>query len=138
MSLNAKRILIAILGAVFLISLLFVQWTEVVRRQQEAGLLPPHIEAPESSRACVECHEEETPGIAAHWSGSTHAEKGVGCLDCHRDPAPHLRPSDRVTDLDWDLTQDDRIEEKSARELGQRLMKEREISPSTDCSTCHR
>jgi hypothetical protein len=23
------------------------------------------------------------------------------CLDCHRDPAPHLRPLDRVSDMEW-------------------------------------
>lgn len=60
------------------------------------------------------------------------------CLDCHRDPAPHLRPPQHVTDLDWDLTLDERIQEKSARELGERLMPENGILPSTDCSTCHR
>jgi hypothetical protein len=34
----------------------------------------------------VECHAEENPGIVAHWEGSTHAEKGVGCLECHMAP----------------------------------------------------
>jgi hypothetical protein len=60
------------------------------------------------------------------------------CLDCHRDPAPHLRPVEHVTNLGWDLTQDPEIAEKDARELGQRLMREGGISPSVDCSTCHR
>jgi hypothetical protein len=60
------------------------------------------------------------------------------CLDCHRDPAPHLRPVEFVTDLGWDLTQDSRIREKNARDLGERLMREGGISPSVDCSTCHR
>ena len=23
------------------------------------------------------------------------------CLDCHRDPAPNLRPADRITDMGW-------------------------------------
>jgi menaquinone reductase, multiheme cytochrome c subunit len=53
------------------------------------------------------------------------------CLECHRDPAPHLRPAESVTDMNW-LPDDD------ARALGQRLMKQEAISPSTDCSTCHR
>ncbi len=60
------------------------------------------------------------------------------CLDCHRDPAEHLRPADRVTELDWDLAADDTIQEETARALGERLMEENGISPSTDCSTCHR
>ena len=24
------------------------------------------------------------------------------CLDCHRDPEPHLRPLDQVTNMNWD------------------------------------
>ena len=39
MSLRAKRILIAILGTIFLASLLLVQWMEVIRKQEEAGLI---------------------------------------------------------------------------------------------------
>jgi len=83
MSLKAKRILIAVLGGVFLASLLLVQWMEIIRKKREAGLIPPHIVAPVASRKCVECHDKETPGIVAHWKGSTHAEKGVACFDCH-------------------------------------------------------
>ncbi|MBI5068247.1 MAG: hydroxylamine oxidoreductase [Deltaproteobacteria bacterium] len=36
------------------------------------------------SRACVECHTGLTAGIVEHWRGSRHAEKGVGCLECHQ------------------------------------------------------
>jgi hypothetical protein len=53
------------------------------------------------------------------------------CLECHRDPAPHLRPSQFITDMNWAPGED-------ARALGQRLMDENHIAPSTDCSTCHR
>ncbi len=84
MSLNAKKIVIAALGAVFLLSLVLVQWNETVRRQREAGLAPPHIAVPESSQACVTCHQSATPGIVSHWEGSTHARKGIGCLECHQ------------------------------------------------------
>ena len=42
MSLKAKRILIAVLGFVFLASLLLVQWMEIVRKQEEAGLVRAH------------------------------------------------------------------------------------------------
>ena len=84
MSLNSKRTVIAILSAVFLLSLVFVRWMEVARRRQEAGLSRPHIVVPENSRECVECHAEATPGITAHWEGSNHARKGVGCTECHQ------------------------------------------------------
>ncbi|MHC4470785.1 MAG: cytochrome c3 family protein [Planctomycetota bacterium] len=53
------------------------------------------------------------------------------CLDCHRDPEPHLRPKDQVTVMDW-------VPEEDQETLGTRLAKEYGIAPSTDCSTCHR
>lgn len=83
MSLNAKRVVIAILGGVFLLSLIFVQWIEVTRRRQEAGLVAHTVVVPDASRACVDCHGKSTPGVIDHWKGSTHAMKGVGCVDCH-------------------------------------------------------
>ncbi len=84
MTLNFKRNLIAVLGVLFLLSLVFVQWMEVIRKQEEAGLREKHIAVPATSQACVKCHAETSPGIIAHWEGSTHAAKGVGCVECHR------------------------------------------------------
>ena len=83
MTLETKRIVIAALGGLFLLSLVFVQWMETARKAEEAGIRPPHVSVPAASRECVECHAEENPGIVAHWEGSTHAEKGVGCVECH-------------------------------------------------------
>ena len=83
MNLKAKQLLIAALGFCFLGSLLFVQWMEVSRRREEAGLTPHHVSIPASSSRCVECHERLSPGIIDHWEGSTHAMKGVGCVECH-------------------------------------------------------
>jgi hypothetical protein len=84
MTLETKRIVIASLGGLFLLSLVFVQWMETARKAEEAGLRAPHISIPAASRECVNCHAEENPGIVAHWEGSTHAEKGVGCVECHQ------------------------------------------------------
>ena len=53
------------------------------------------------------------------------------CLDCHRDPAPRLRPPELVTQLDWKPEGDPRVQ-------GEALMKAHGIKTSTDCSTCHR
>jgi menaquinone reductase, multiheme cytochrome c subunit len=53
------------------------------------------------------------------------------CLECHRNPEPHLRPVEFVTKLDWKPDEDPKV-------LGARLRKENNINPSTDCSTCHR
>jgi hypothetical protein len=84
MTLEIKRIVIAGLGGLFLLSLVFVQWMETGRKAEEAGLRDPRIAIPGASRECYDCHAEENPGIVAHWTGSTHAEKGVGCFDCHQ------------------------------------------------------
>jgi hypothetical protein len=84
MTLEIKRIVIAGLGGLFLLSLVFVQWMETGRKAEEAGLRDPRISIPGASRECYDCHAEENPGIVAHWTGSTHAEKGVGCFDCHQ------------------------------------------------------
>ncbi len=84
MSLRAKQLLIALLGGTFLVSLIFVQAMEVARKKEEAGLAPPRIAVPASSKQCVECHRQSTPGIIDHWLGSTHAVKGVGCVECHQ------------------------------------------------------
>ncbi len=83
MTLETKRIVIAALGGLFLLSLVLVQWMETARKAEEAGIRAPHVSVPASSRECVECHAEENPGIVTHWEGSTHAEKGVGCVECH-------------------------------------------------------
>jgi hypothetical protein len=56
------------------------------------------------------------------------------CLDCHRNPTPHLRPLDQITTMDYVP-----LEEQEA--LGQRLRDEykiRERDKLTDCSLCHR
>jgi hypothetical protein len=51
------------------------------------------------------------------------------CLDCHRDPAPHLRPQDRITDMEW---------RAASIEDGRAIQKTRDIHPPTECSGCHR
>jgi hydroxylamine dehydrogenase len=84
MQLKSKRTLIGLLGMLFLLSLVFVQWMEVARKQEEVGLVQAHISVPASSRSCVECHANESPGIVDHWKFSTHARKGVGCVECHQ------------------------------------------------------
>jgi len=86
MTLEQKRFVIAGLGALFLLSLVLVQWEETTRRAAEAGLSPPAIAPPATSTRCVTCHQETTPGIVDHWTGSTHAQRGVGCVECHESP----------------------------------------------------
>jgi len=100
MTLETKRIVIASLGGLFLLSLVFVQGMETARKAEEAGLREPHIAVPAASEECVDCHTDENPGIVTHWTGSKHAESGVACWDCHQaneaDPDGFLHHGARV------------------------------------------
>jgi menaquinone reductase, multiheme cytochrome c subunit len=55
------------------------------------------------------------------------------CLDCHRNPAPNLRPVEYVTKLDWTPPNG---EDPAA--IGRRIMDEKHINPPVNCSGCHR
>jgi hypothetical protein len=74
---------------------------------------------------CVECHGRIDQMAAVHQAKELSMS---WCLGCHRDPAPHIRPPDRVTDMDYDAPLETR--RAIARELG--------VEGRTDCSTCHR
>jgi hypothetical protein len=84
MSLETKRYIIGALGGLFLVSLVFVQAMEVVRKRAESGAGGPHVIIPVTSAQCIDCHQQSTPGIIDHWKGSTHARKGIGCVECHQ------------------------------------------------------
>lgn len=52
------------------------------------------------------------------------------CLECHRDPAPHLRPTNKVTDMNWKPSSDwMRLAKRKAKNLH---------PPVESCSGCHR
>ena len=84
MNLDQKRTVIAVLAFLFLLSLIFVQRMEVVRRAEEAGLAEHSIAVPATSKGCVDCHVQTEPGIVDHWRGSMHARTGVACVECHQ------------------------------------------------------
>ncbi len=84
MTLNQKRIVILSLALIFLLSLVVVQYMEVARKHEELGLTPPHVSVPASSKQCVNCHRQTTPGIIDHWKSSGHAVTGVACVECHK------------------------------------------------------
>lgn len=55
------------------------------------------------------------------------------CIDCHRDPVPHLRPADHITDMTWTPAGGARAEGKAiAAHVGIRL------GELTHCYVCHR
>ena len=77
---------------------------------------------------CVSCHGR----IDAMEVVSQVEPLSMGwCLRCHRNPEPHLRPLEFVTQLDWVPAEDQLL-------LGRRLREENNINPPQDCNTCHR
>lgn len=94
----------------------------------------------------------------AYFNHSTHINRGIGCvschgrvdkmekvyqvntlsmawcLDCHRAPEKHLRPLDRITDMDWMPSEGQEV-------MGMRLKQEYNIRGAQymmNCSICHR
>lgn len=57
------------------------------------------------------------------------------CLACHRDPAPHLRPKDKLFTLDWVPPV-----KSGRRQSGEELIHTNkiEVQRLSDCYTCHR
>jgi hypothetical protein len=53
------------------------------------------------------------------------------CLDCHRDPTPHLRPKSEITNMAWEPGPD------QAR-LAHEMMADSSIITPKDCTGCHR
>ena len=80
---------------------------------------------------CVECH-----GRIDKMEVVYQAEPlNMGwCLDCHRNPAPRLRPVDEITNMAWEPPAD----EREALVLGAELRERYDVRPPEDCSTCHR
>ena len=82
---------------------------------------------------CVECHGRvdrmavvyQAKPLSMGW-----------CLECHRDPGPHLRPRDIApTDMTWQPPAG-----AAGAELAQKLLKEyniRDINYMQSCSVCH-
>ncbi len=80
---------------------------------------------------CVSCHGQTDQQPLA-WKAQQFQMSW--CLDCHRDPAPQIRPADQVTNMHWQAPAD-------RRALGLQLVRDYHIlGPEilTSCSTCHR
>ena len=77
---------------------------------------------------CVECHGRidqmevvyQAEPLSMSW-----------CLDCHRDPAPYLRPISEITNMNWEPSD-------SWSDSDEFLRIHRTVEPSQDCSACHR
>ncbi|NOZ03169.1 MAG: cytochrome c3 family protein [FCB group bacterium] len=53
------------------------------------------------------------------------------CLNCHRNPAPYIRPPGNVTNMRW-------VPSKDQLAFANRFISEKKIDPPTDCTGCHR
>jgi len=76
---------------------------------------------------CRSCHGrvDEMP---LTWQ---HADLTMGwCLECHRDPTPHLRPLAQITNMNWEPPAD--LHHQRA------LAEERDVKTLQSCSYCHR
>ncbi|EKV31778.1 Molybdopterin oxidoreductase subunit protein [Caenispirillum salinarum AK4] len=80
---------------------------------------------------CTTCHG---PVQEMALTYESHAYTMGWCLDCHRDPAPNLRPEGAVTAFDW------RPRTGLSETERQALLEARDVHPErlTDCYTCHR
>lgn len=80
MTLDQKQKVIIGLACFFLTALLIVAWVEGGRaRVVEA----PQAVVTSENKDCVDCHKVKSPGIVGQWEISTHAESGIGCVQCH-------------------------------------------------------
>lgn len=53
------------------------------------------------------------------------------CLECHRNPAPNIRPAELVTKLDW-------VPDRDPAAIGREIIQAKGINPPQQCSGCHR
>ena len=78
--------------------------------------------------SCVSCHGRIDQMI------EVKQEKPLNmawCLDCHRNPAPNVRPAELVTKLDW-------VPNGDPAAIGAEIVKAKHLNPPTNCSGCHR
>jgi hypothetical protein len=100
-----------------------IAWASVHRLPDHARF--HHAAHVQAGVACESCHGRvwEMPQTT-----KVHPMSMGWCLDCHRDPAPRLRPVEAVFDREWRGPSD----AAAAAHAGLGL------SPLTRCSTCHR
>jgi hypothetical protein len=78
--------------------------------------------------SCVSCHGRVDQMVEVK---QVEPLNMAMCLDCHRNPARHIRPADQVTNLAWKPDRD-------PAEIGRELIQARGTNPPEYCSGCHR
>ncbi|MBC7924659.1 MAG: cytochrome c3 family protein [Bryobacteraceae bacterium] len=78
--------------------------------------------------SCVSCHGRIDQMVEVK---QVEPLNMAWCLDCHRNPAPNIRPVDQVTNLAW-------VPDRDPAEIGREIIQARGINPPQNCSGCHR
>lgn len=104
-----------------------VEWTRIHKLPDFAYF--DHSAHVNRGIGCVSCHGRiDTMEVVYQKSPLSMG----WCLECHRNPEINLRPTSEITNLAFDAATDLTVEDREA------LKKKYHISPSEDCSTCHR
>ncbi|MFN3325181.1 MAG: cytochrome c3 family protein [Bryobacteraceae bacterium] len=78
--------------------------------------------------SCVSCHGRVDQMVEVK---QVEPLNMAWCLDCHRNPAPNIRPAELVTNLAWKPDRD-------PAEIGREIIAQKNIAPPVYCSGCHR
>jgi hypothetical protein len=121
----------------------------------DAPMLEPVRESARTGKPLQWTRVHDLPDFA-YFNHAVHVKRGVGCvschgqvddmplmwqvgdltmswcLDCHRNPAPHLRPREAVFDMRWEPPED------GAETLGRELAQAGHVRTLQSCSYCHR
>jgi hypothetical protein len=79
--------------------------------------------------SCVHCHGQVNQMDEVK---QTKSFSMTFCLDCHRNPADYIRPTDAVFDLNW------KTNETAQKQLGKQLVHDLKVESLQNCSACHR
>ena len=85
--------------------------------------------------SCAECH-----GRVDEMDEMYHARSlsMSFCLDCHRNPAARIRPTDKVTELGWTWSTNG-VEAAHLQTVeGRKLVEHMRVESQQSCSACHR
>ena len=74
---------------------------------------------------CESCHGRVDQMVKVYQAAPLTME---WCIDCHKDPTPHLRDPAMVTKMGY----------KPGPREGLDWQKKNQVNPPTYCSTCHR
>jgi hypothetical protein len=80
--------------------------------------------------SCVSCHGRIDQMEVVHQDKQLSM---AWCIDCHRNPTPHIRPSEFVTKLDWTWP-----EGVDAEAEARKLIDQKNVNPKDHCAVCHR